>query len=221
MNNRLREIWEKKIRPYVKKENLILLILVGILLLVIAIPADHKTGSSKVVKASETEQQTEVRGKAKTSERIDDTNQAEFPPEMGEEDYRKMLQKEVTMILSQIDGAGEVAVMITFKESKEKVVEKDSKKTQKQTGEMALNGTEKSAGESDSQESTVMDSGEDPFVIKSLYPKIEGVLVLAQGVGKGHVRADITEAVQALFGVEAHRIKVLRLGHIQSVEGIE
>lgn len=220
MNDRLRGIWEKKLRPYVKKDNLILLVLAGILLLVIAIPVDRKAEKGKTIYTPEAQLQSEQSVETRLSAG-DDANETEYSQEINEEDYRKMLQKEVASILSQVDGAGEVAVMITFKESTEKVVEKDSKKTQKQTGEMTLGGAEKTAGETNSQENTVMDGREDPFVIKSLYPKIEGVLVLAQGVGKGHVRADITEAVQALFGLEAHRIKVLRLGHIQSIEGIE
>lgn len=220
MNDRLREIWEKKLRPYVKKDNLILLVLAGILLLVIAIPVDRKAEKGKTIYTPEAKLQSEQSVEMRLSAG-NDANETEYSQEINEEDYRKMLQKEVASILSRVDGAGEVAVMITFKESTEKVVEKDSKKTQKQTGEMTLGGAEKTAGETNSQENTVMDGREDPFVIKSLYPKIEGVLVLAQGVGKGHVRADITEAVQALFGLEAHRIKVLRLGHIQSIEGIE
>ena len=47
--------------------------------------------------------------------------------------------------------------------------------------------------------------------IKTIFPKIEGVVVLAQGVGTGTISKDILEAVQALFGVEAHKIKVLKM----------
>lgn len=44
-----------------------------------------------------------------------------------------------------------------------------------------------------------------------LYPKVEGVLVSCQGAGKGSVNADITEAVQALFNLDAHKVKVLSM----------
>ena len=42
-------------------------------------------------------------------------------------------------------------------------------------------------------------------------PEIEGVLVIAQGAGDSAKAAEITEAVMALFGVEAHKIKVMKM----------
>lgn len=53
------------------------------------------------------------------------------------------------------------------------------------------------------------DTGGDPFVVKTITPKVEGVLVVAEGAGKGNMAGEITQIIQALFGVEAHRIKVL------------
>lgn len=38
---------------------------------------------------------------------------------------------------------------------------------------------------------------------------VEGVLVVAGGAGSGRVSQDITEAVQALFEIELHKIKVV------------
>ena len=42
-------------------------------------------------------------------------------------------------------------------------------------------------------------------------PKIEGVVVVAQGAGTGRKDTEIIEAVQALFEVESHKIKVMRM----------
>ena len=36
------------------------------------------------------------------------------------------------------------------------------------------------------------------------------MLVLAEGAGNGTVKKNITEAVEVLFGIEAHRIKVAK-----------
>ena len=41
-------------------------------------------------------------------------------------------------------------------------------------------------------------------------PEIEGVVVIADGGDNAVVVQDITEAVQALFGVEAHKIKIMK-----------
>ena len=48
-----------------------------------------------------------------------------------------------------------------------------------------------------------------PFVAKTITPKVEGVLVVAEGAGKGNMTSEITQIAQALFGVEAHKVKVL------------
>ncbi|MEI3340576.1 MAG: hypothetical protein V8R80_12125 [Eubacterium sp.] len=42
-------------------------------------------------------------------------------------------------------------------------------------------------------------------------PEIEGILVVAQGGGNTAVAENISEAAQALFSVEAHKIKVVKM----------
>ncbi len=40
---------------------------------------------------------------------------------------------------------------------------------------------------------------------------IEGVIVVAGGGGNGTVSASITSAIEALLGIPAHKIKVLKM----------
>lgn len=42
-------------------------------------------------------------------------------------------------------------------------------------------------------------------------PKVTGVLIAAQGAGQPTVVREIKEAVQALFQVEPHKIKIMKL----------
>ena len=51
---------------------------------------------------------------------------------------------------------------------------------------------------------------ESPFVSEVEAPKIGGVLVLAQGMDAAMAN-EITEAAMALFGIEAHKIKVMKM----------
>ena len=48
-------------------------------------------------------------------------------------------------------------------------------------------------------------------MVKELEPSLEGVLVLAEGGGSPVVRQELLEAVQALFSIEAHKIKIMKL----------
>ena len=54
-------------------------------------------------------------------------------------------------------------------------------------------------------------TGQNPYVIKEISPKIEGVVVIAEGGDNPVVIQDISEAVQALFDVDTHKIKIMKL----------
>ncbi len=46
---------------------------------------------------------------------------------------------------------------------------------------------------------------------REVMPKVEGVLVVAQGGGDPKVAKNISDAVLALFPVEVHKIKVVKM----------
>ena len=108
---------------------------------------------------------------------------------------------------TQDEGVGNVKVMITLASSSEKVVEKDQEMTSEvQEGESGGKNTS-------SSETAVYANGngeETPYVKQELSPRIEGVLVIADGGDNAIVIENITEAVQALFGVDTHKIKVMK-----------
>ena len=145
-----------------QKENLLVLILTGILLVVIALPIKE----NEEVSEFGVEQIIQT---GTTSGNVPEEDQKQ--EESGTDAYITSLEEKLTDILSKIKGAGKVYVMITLQESEESIMEND-------------------------------------YVIKTAYPKVEGVVVVAQGAGTGKVTQHITEAVQALFGIELHKIKV-------------
>ena len=49
-----------------------------------------------------------------------------------------------------------------------------------------------------------------PIVEKELSPEISGIIISAEGGGSPTVKAEISEAMEALFGLPAHKIKVLK-----------
>ena len=48
----------------------------------------------------------------------------------------------------------------------------------------------------------------EPYVVEEKTPEITGVLVVASGAADEKVRLEIYDAVKALYGIAAHRIKV-------------
>lgn len=182
--------WKKHGRAP-KKEQLAVLLLFGILLVVIALP----------VSTTEEKKET-IEEKKETAEAMEAT-------------YERQLEDRLASILSQVAGAGRVRVMVTLESKGERIVEKDTPETRKTVEETDAAGGSRSTSEQEWGEETVYyeaRSGEkSPYVVKELEPSLEGVLVLAEGGGSPVVRQELLEAVQALFSIEAHKIKIMKL----------
>lgn len=175
-----------------KKNQWAVIVLVGILLLVIAIPVNP--GKEEVMP------QTDVQ-KEKEGTQI--------------QDYAESLERKLEQVLSRVEGVGEAKVMITLESSGEKVVEKDASFSDRSTAEEDSDGNTSNISEKEEGEETVYQSGSDggqvPYVVEEKQPEIAGVIVVAEGGGQAVTANNITEAVMALFGVEAHKIKVMKM----------
>ncbi len=124
------------------------------------------------------------------------------------------LETRLSEILSKVQGAGEVDVMVTYDSGTEKIPAQDKKTNLSKTGETS-GGVQADTGdvESSSEETTVMvkdGNSQTPFVIKETEPKIRGVLVVADGAGNSSVRVSIQKAVAAVLDVPVHKIEVLQ-----------
>ncbi len=105
--------------------------------------------------------------------------------------------------------------MITLHASAQKVVEKDVPSRSQRVEEEDSQGGNRTTQENEREEATVYEEREDgirtPYVIQELEPAVEGVIVIAEGGGNPAVKQNILEAVQALFPVEAHKIKIMKM----------
>lgn len=179
------------------KNNLVVVVLVGILLMVIALP----------VKKND----TDVPENAADMENTKIYNDSYLIDEAA---YVDNMEKRLEAALSKLDGAGEVKVMITLSSSAEVVLQKDTASSLSETKEEDGEGGTRSIRVLDEEETTVYTSEGSrsvPYVVKTITPKVEGVIVLAQGAGEGNVSMEILDAVRVIFGIEAHRVKVLKL----------
>lgn len=184
-----------------KRSDWIVLALAGVLLLVIAIPMDQ-TNAKKTKKAEETVVSDQEVGNG-TRE-----NQE------WEQAYVSDLEKKLKQVLAQMEGVGRVDVMITISDSGERVVEKDTSSSGTTTSETDASGGNRTVTESGTDLKTVyVDTGQEtyPYVQQEKLPKITGIVVVAEGGGNPTVVSNISDAVEALFSVEAHRIKVVKM----------
>ena len=63
---------------------------------------------------------------------------------------------------------------------------------------------------SQSRQTVLFGSEDVPYVTKELCPKVTGVVVSAEGGDNVKVKTEISEAMEALFDVPPHKIKVLK-----------
>lgn len=173
-----------------RKSQLLILLLVGILLMIIVLPVpDGREGSEK-----ENDQ---------TIVKMADTG-----------DYEAYLEEKTARALQYVEGVGKVKVMITLKSSAQKIIEKDQQSSSQTTEEEDSQGGTRTSNDISSDKTSIYEQSSDgsqsPYVSKELTPEIEGVVVIADGGDNAVVVQNITEAVQALFGVEAHKIKIMK-----------
>ncbi|MCI5828241.1 MAG: stage III sporulation protein AG [Lachnospiraceae bacterium] len=182
--------WDWKKLNFKDKNTWLILGIFGVLLLVIAMPVEkaQKKDSGMTQTQPAAEDETAESGQ----ERADDS--------IAE------LESRLEETLSLIDGAGQVRVMITMKDTGEKVVEKDiTCRTD------AASGGSQNTEQSQSSVYTRDGNTETPYISNEMTPQVEGVLVVAQGGGNSMVKQNILQSVMALFPLEAHKITIVKM----------
>ncbi len=117
-----------------------------------------------------------------------------------ENNYYEETSVRLENILSKIRGAGDVSVMFVL-ENKGEVIPVFNKKISSDVGNQR-NETESTAvlyGQG---------SNEQPYISQEKNPEVSGIIVVAEGADNENVKIEIFEAVRALLGVPANRIKV-------------
>lgn len=129
------------------------------------------------------------------------------------EEYVTKQEEKLKVILSKVDGIGSVEVMITLAESKELVTLKDAPYTHDNVNENDGKGGSRVSDTVTREDETVMSTTDDgattPYIIKEIQPTIAGVLIIAEGGEDAQLQLEIVEAVEALFDLPVHKIKVM------------
>ena len=107
-------------------------------------------------------------------------------------------EKRLADMLSKIEGAGSVSVMITYNSGTEKNLAYETKTSERE-----------GSGERSEDKKAVTSDGE-PVVVKEVYPSVKGIIIAADGADKPQVKTAIREAVVALTGVAAHRVCIFK-----------
>jgi stage III sporulation protein AG len=175
--------------------NLIIVFCLGLTLILIA-------DFYKDIKVDRTEDDSYYEGTETETEAIDNTAS----------DYVSKLEGDLSSILSKIQDAGRVSVMITLKSGSEIIPAKDESISDKVTNEKDTSGGTRIINEKTTDDKVVFTAAQGgnskPLIIKEINPEIQGVIVVAEGAKDSRVKLKISQAVQTVLDIPAYRVTV-------------
>jgi len=119
------------------------------------------------------------------------------------------LEMRLEEILSQMEGVGETSVSIIFAEGPTREYAVNVSTTAKEIQEKDQSGGVRTTNEkTETGQMVMIDGNAKPVLVKESMPKIQGVLIVAEGVDNPQVKERVFKAVQTLLQVPAHRITI-------------
>lgn len=202
----------KKLSGKLTKNNFLIIVLTGILLLVIVWPVQEKNADADTNAGIQSGQ---LDSKEDIMNLHTGTSQNAYESSWKNENelysYASYLEASLEELLGTMDGVGRVRVMITLENSGETIIEKDKSTERNSTTEVDSQGGSRNTTDFSDKEETVYGENSIPYITKMLTPSVKGVVVSAQGGGNAKTAENISEAIQALFGIEAHKIKIVKM----------
>lgn len=125
------------------------------------------------------------------------------PEPVAEAQTTQAVEQQLSRLLSRIEGAGQVEVMLSLQAGEQTVW---------QTDESGTEGTE-SAGASHSRTTVLVsqDGGQSGLAVQQLCPQYRGAIIACQGADSAAVRLSLVNAVAALTGLPADQITVVKM----------
>jgi stage III sporulation protein AG len=128
-------------------------------------------------------------------------------------DYAERTEKRLKEVLSAIEGAGNVEVMITYESGPEIIPVVDSSTQKNSTESTSQDSTSLNTSETESAKAVTVQqqSGAEPIVLMEKQPKVRGVIVIAQGANNMRVKIEVQQAVKTVLDVSLNCIDVFTM----------
>ena len=120
----------------------------------------------------------------------------------GEATLTNNLETRLADILGEIEGAGEVKVMITYAGTGDKITAETTN-----THTTTTNGSTSSTTTTTTTSSPVL-SGSDVVILQAKMPEIKGVIVVAEGASDMKVKLKLMQATATVLGINANSIQI-------------
>lgn len=128
------------------------------------------------------------------------------------ESYEEMYEMRIKEILEKMVGVGGVEVLVNIETTEEIVVYKNQRDTQKKTDEQDRNGASRQITEVSRNGEIVlyeMSGNDTPIILKTIKPKIRGIIIVANGAENVTVKEMMSDAIRKGMDVPPHRISIV------------
>ena len=105
------------------------------------------------------------------------------------------LEEKLSGILSQINGAGEVAVAVTLAEGTEAIY--------------ATNSDSSVSADKTERNTELTEIADTPILVKERLPVVQGAVIAAEGAGSPLVRESLLNAATSLLGIRSSQVAVV------------
>ena len=133
----------------------------------------------------------------------------------SENTYMAQLEQRLEDALSQIDGAGKVKVMLTLASGRELDVAEDKTTNESTTKDSGTQGDVRTTQTSSNESKKIIITGSDgvsaPLVLSEAQPKIEGVIIIAEGGDNIFVKTALTSAAETVLGLDMDKVQVFKM----------
>ena len=127
-----------------------------------------------------------------------DGGAVESSQESGSDPFQvEELERKLEQALAQIDGVGEVRVVLTLQSGPRRILAQDSQSTVDE-------------GRTEAEVTNAGSGVEGTVTLQQLSPQFQGALVVCSGGGEPTVQLRLVEAVSALTGLGADKISVCK-----------
>ncbi|MGL4850041.1 MAG: stage III sporulation protein AG [Clostridium sp.] len=191
----------KKMMKDKKFNNLLIIVIVlGIIVLVGSVFLDKKEGKKDV-------------GNGALNVNAKEANESDTV--LSKDAYEKEQKEQLVSILEKMDGVGKVDVVITFESGEVKVPAYDNNTQTTVTEEEDSSGGKRTNEQKNDGSKVVMSSGDggnEPFVTKIYKPKVQGIMIIAEGAENSKTKYNIEKAVSDLYNLSFDKVNVYPMG---------
>ena len=128
-----------------------------------------------------------------------------------EKSYEEKQKIDLKNILKKMNGVGDVEVMMSFDNGEKKVPAYDTSAQKSTTEETDTEGGKRVNNQNTDSSKIVMttsDGNNEPFILTTFKPKINGVIILAEGAENSKTKYEIQQSVSKLYNLSLDKVNV-------------